>query len=65
MNIKQMEQIGSIEDIDIVVQWASSGNKTTKRIHVEKSTNASEVTSPVIEDSRGWIWVTTNNLLIL
>ena len=42
-----------IEDIDIVVQWASSGNKTTKRIHVEKSTNASEVTSPVIEDSAG------------
>lgn len=50
MNIKQMEQIGSTKDIDIVVQWASLANKKTKRLHIEKSTNQFEITSPVVEE---------------
>lgn len=50
MNIKQMEQIGSNENINIVVQWASSKNSTTKRLYIEKSKDSTNVTSPVVQD---------------
>ncbi len=50
MNINQMEKIGSTDQINIVVQWASTANKTTKRLYVQKDNDINKVTSPVIQD---------------
>ena len=50
MNIKQMEEVGSNDKMNIVVQWASLSNGNTKRLYVQKSTNPNAVTSPVVQD---------------
>jgi len=47
MNIKQMENVGSNDRVNIVVQWASLG-KPTRRMLIQRS-ESGEVTSPVIE----------------
>ncbi|HBL15343.1 MAG: hypothetical protein A2X36_15075 [Elusimicrobia bacterium GWA2_69_24] len=47
MNIKQMEQVGSNDRVNIVVQWASLG-KPTKRMLIQRSESGT-VSSPVIE----------------
>ena len=39
MNIGQMEQIGSTDQLNIVVQWASSAAPTTQRIFVKKGSH--------------------------
>jgi hypothetical protein len=49
-NIRGMEQVGSSDKVNIVVQWASMANKTTQRLLIEKSTDPSKVTSHVIEN---------------
>ncbi len=49
MNIKQMEQVGSTDQVNIVVQWASM-KQNTKRYLIQKSNNPKEVMSPVVED---------------
>ncbi len=49
MNMKQMEQVGSTDKVNVVVQWASNQNKNTERILVQKSTNPNQVTSPIVE----------------
>jgi hypothetical protein len=49
MNMLQMEQLGSTDKINIVVQWASLKHKDTQRILVQKSTNPKVVTSPIVE----------------
>lgn len=36
MNMKQMKEVGSSDQINVVVQWASLKNKNTKRIYVKK-----------------------------
>lgn len=48
-DINEMERVGSTDKINIVVQWASLRTKDVKRLLVEKDTNGTEVTSPVIE----------------
>jgi uncharacterized protein YbaA (DUF1428 family) len=50
MNIKQMEAVGSTDQINVVVQWASLKNKNTKRLLVQKSKDANKVTSPILEN---------------
>lgn len=50
LNINDMEKVGSNEKVNVVVQWASSEHKTTRRIYVEKDNLPDVVTSPVIED---------------
>lgn len=47
-NINQMEEVGSSDDINMVVQWASLDNGKTKRLYVEKDNDAN-VTSPAVE----------------
>ncbi|MBI5200498.1 MAG: hypothetical protein HY925_02830 [Elusimicrobia bacterium] len=47
LNMKQMEQVGSNDRVNIVVQWASLG-KPTKRMLIKRS-ESGEVSSPVIE----------------
>jgi hypothetical protein len=47
VNIKQMEQVGSNDRVNIVVQWASLG-KPTRRMLIQRS-ESGEVSSPVLE----------------
>ena len=49
MNLKQMEQIGSTPDVNVVVQWASLKNTDTKRLFIRKDNSHAEVTSQVVE----------------
>jgi hypothetical protein len=49
-NIKGMEKVGSNEQLNIVVQWASESNQDTRRLLIKKDTSgSSEVTSPVVQ----------------
>lgn len=54
LNIRQMEEVGSTNDVNIVVQWASMKRSSVKRLLIQKrlaSADESEVsTSPVVED---------------
>ena len=49
-NIKAMEKIGSNDDVNIVVQWASLSRRNAVRFLVQKSADPSKVTSPILED---------------
>ncbi len=49
-NIKQMEKIGSNDQMNVVVQWASYRARKSLRLLVEKSTDPSQVTSPILQD---------------
>lgn len=47
MNINSMEEVGSSNEVNLVVQWAAN-NQPTKRLLVQKDTS-SQVTSPIVE----------------
>lgn len=49
-NIKAMEKLGSNEQMNIVVEWGSKQTGLTKRLLVQRSTNPSQVTSPILEN---------------
>ncbi len=48
-NIMGMERIGSTKDLNMVVEWGSE-SQVTRRLYVEKSTNAKRVTSRVLQE---------------
>lgn len=48
-NINQMEEVGSNDQINMVVQWASLKNKQTKRLYVTRDQDTDNVTSKAIE----------------
>ncbi len=50
LNIKSMEYVGSSEQINVVVQWASKRYPKTRRLLVEKSSDTSRITSPIVEE---------------
>lgn len=50
LNINQMEKVGSTEDINVVVQWASLANRKTQRLYVTKDHDTNKVTSPILQD---------------
>ena len=51
ININQMETVGSTNDLNLVVQWASMGfGDKTKRLLVTKDTDESKVTSPIVQE---------------
>jgi hypothetical protein len=50
MNINQMEEIGSTDKMNILVQWGSSANPNTGRLLVQKDTDKTRVTSPVLQN---------------
>jgi hypothetical protein len=50
MNINQMEQVGSTDKMNILVQWGSSSNPNTQRLLVQKDNDTTKVTSPVVQD---------------
>ncbi len=49
-DINEMETVGSTDQTNVVVQWASYSSGTTKRLLVKKDSNPNQVTSPVLED---------------
>lgn len=49
MNINSMEEVGSSDKVNFVVQWASLANQDTQRLYITKDSDKSKVTSPVIE----------------
>jgi len=48
-NIEQMQQVGSTNQLNVVVQWASLAASDTKRLLVQKDPTATTVTSPVVQ----------------
>lgn len=50
LDINEMEQVGSTDQTNVVVQWASLAAPTTKRLLVQKDTDKFKVTSPVVQD---------------
>jgi hypothetical protein len=48
-NLNQMEQVGSNENLNMVVQWASEANGKTRRLLVKKDNDTPKVTSPAVE----------------
>jgi hypothetical protein len=50
VNINQMESVGSTDGINVVVQWASSANKKTQRLFIQKDQDTKNINSPVIQD---------------
>lgn len=49
-DINEMERVGSTDQINVVVQWASLSTRQVKRVYVKKDTNTSVVNSPVLQD---------------
>lgn len=49
-NLSQMEKVGSTDQINIVVQWASLASKKVERLYIQKGNDPSKITSPVIQD---------------
>lgn len=50
MNINQMEQVGSNENVNILVQWGSAQRKDVTRLYVTKDEQTGKVTSPVVQN---------------
>lgn len=48
MNLKDMEKSGSTDKVNFVVEWGKSDDRKTHRLLVEKSKDASKVTSPML-----------------
>lgn len=48
-NINQMEEVGSTDQLNMVVQWASLENGQTRRLLVQKDNDKNTVTSPAVE----------------
>jgi len=52
-NLLQMEKVGSNDKLNIVVQWASMSTGKTERLLVQKSSDNTTVTSPVVQNVDG------------
>jgi hypothetical protein len=48
MNIIDMEKVGSTKDLNVVVEWGSESTTKTKRLYIQKSKDATKVTSPTV-----------------
>ncbi|MBI3555652.1 MAG: hypothetical protein HY074_05275 [Deltaproteobacteria bacterium] len=49
-NLLEMEQVGSSDRVNVVVQWASYERKKVDRRYIVKSNTPDEVRSPVLQD---------------
>jgi hypothetical protein len=49
-NINEMEKVGSSDQVNVVVQWASSEAGKAVRLYVKKDNDTNSVTSPVVQD---------------
>ncbi len=50
MNINQMEQIGSNDQVNILVQWASAKKDNVSRLYITQDNNTQQVTSQVVQN---------------
>jgi hypothetical protein len=50
MNINQMEEVGSTDKINMVVEWGSLEGPSVKRLLVVKDNDTGKVTSPIVQD---------------
>jgi Clostripain family len=50
-DVNEMEKVGSSDQVNIVVQWASLANGNTKRLYVTQDNDTSQVTSVPLEES--------------
>ncbi len=53
MNLNSMEQVGSSDQVNLVVQWSSLASKKTKRMLIKKDNDTTNVTSPTVQDVSG------------
>lgn len=49
LNLNQMEEVGSTDQVNLIAQWASLG-QPTRRLYVEKDDDPLAVTSPVLQE---------------
>lgn len=49
MNINQMEEVGSTDKLNILVQWGSMAKNGVDRLYVQKDNDKKKVTSPVAQ----------------
>lgn len=49
ININQMEEVGSNENMNIIVQWGSLARPSVDRLVIRKDNNTNRVTSPVVQ----------------
>jgi hypothetical protein len=49
-DLNEMEQIGSTEKVNVVVQWASYSQRDVRRLLVQKDADPRTVTSPVLQN---------------
>jgi hypothetical protein len=49
-DLNEMETVGSTDQVNVVVQWASYRQNTVKRLLVQKDENPTVVTSPILQD---------------
>ncbi len=48
-DLNEMEKVGSTDQVNVVVQWASSRNSDTRRLLVRRDADSATVTSPVVQ----------------
>jgi len=48
-DINEMEKVGSSDQVNVVVQWASMKNRDTRRLYVQRDASTTTVTSPVVQ----------------
>ncbi|MFM6929320.1 MAG: clostripain-related cysteine peptidase [Bdellovibrio sp.] len=53
MNINQMEQVGSSDKVNLLVQWGSLKSKNVSRLYIKKDNDTQKVTSPVVQNLGG------------
>lgn len=49
-NINQMEEVGSTDKMNILVQWGSQANPNVTRLLIKKDNDKNKVTSPVVQN---------------
>ena len=50
LDLNEMEKVGSTDQVNVVVQWASLKTKQVKRLSIKKDADTNEVTSPILEN---------------
>ncbi len=49
-DVNEMEEVGSTDSVNVVVQWASMRRTSVQRLLIQKDDNSDVVNSPVVED---------------
>ncbi len=54
MNIKEMEKIGSSNDLNIIVDWGTADSNITKRLYIDKSNTPDKVISKSLQEMKNY-----------